>query len=932
MGQELSLPTPLHQASAEGNIEEVGSLIAAGEDVNVQNDNGLTPLMVACIRGQPQVIEMLVRKGNADTTKSDSIGRTALHYAAEVDLENQLEIVQLLLMLGCDRAAISNDNKMPVDVTSNSLIRDILIKGSYLKDEEMTGEFSLLYGMSVKGASAIRLYEGELVQGQRVGRGKCLYGNGATYSGEWANDKPEGFGVYHDASDNRYEGTWHAGVKHGEGVWIEASGNVYEELWTNGRMLAKVEVPLVSTMMRRLQNELDNAFPFADRMENLINCWVEKIQSTDEIYYDDRQWNILPKQLKSDGKTEPDEDDEYAVARARSKFSDLPHLTYFQSFLCSTILERLVVCFVRNPHRSCEAPLVSLLALCLANGEVIAQHIVGSLRRLAACTTPASALAKVLVRSQRDGEDVEGEGDGTGETKEGEGVGDEAEVGELTTGDVAVTGSEKAGGGGTQGFEEVDDDLRDAIVSTAGGASEEASTAGSIAAKAAWNAIVGCKRLSTEAGLSPKTAKKSADSKPDSCDTSREEAAAKSVSNQEPSTATAAATDDGTDASGASPDGPSNEAKASDTPQKGDAAPAVAPVVQAKVGEKARLAASKLGQAEKERRRFCIGDPAGQKGLDRQVTLVNVELSGLDEKRKRAKTMLETLSDVVQTKRSEAQAYLEKVDQKHKERHSNASKEEKERLERLWALEKSQEDILVEKKQLEEKLREVEEKLSAVRQQISSVQGEEHDAGVAAESRESEWMTNRGSLQEGMDAQDQQLQEIHYLMNCAQDVNGSVEASVSKILSEFNSVTVTYVRGVASVARAAEEDLRALHQRIKVCNKQLVDNQVKRKEFESLDMEDAARELEAAAAGIGRSIEKDRDMAREVMHTTSKTIALVDALVASKPEDADSSLIEALTEAQDCCEKASKAMLDIRQEVSPAPQDGICDDSNAASS
>jgi hypothetical protein len=71
------------------------------------------------------------------------------------------------------------------------------------------------------------IYEGELVDGKREGRGICLYSNSNLYEGEWRRDKEHGYGKLM-TSDRRqiiYEGEWERGKIQGNGTYYYGSSN-----------------------------------------------------------------------------------------------------------------------------------------------------------------------------------------------------------------------------------------------------------------------------------------------------------------------------------------------------------------------------------------------------------------------------------------------------------------------------------------------------------------------------------------------------------------------------------------------------------------------------------------------------------------------------------------------------------------------------------
>ena len=71
------------------------------------------------------------------------------------------------------------------------------------------------------------VYEGELLQGQRHGRGVCLYDNNLIYEGEWQFDKEHGHGQLCTGDRKRilYEGDWERGKIQGRGIYYYYNNN-----------------------------------------------------------------------------------------------------------------------------------------------------------------------------------------------------------------------------------------------------------------------------------------------------------------------------------------------------------------------------------------------------------------------------------------------------------------------------------------------------------------------------------------------------------------------------------------------------------------------------------------------------------------------------------------------------------------------------------
>jgi len=80
------------------------------------------------------------------------------------------------------------------------------------------------------------IYFGELNEaGLRHGYGEITYSNSDVYKGFWANDKPEGRGVYLWKDSGRYEGDFLEGKLHGHGKRVYHSGNEYTGSFAEGK-------------------------------------------------------------------------------------------------------------------------------------------------------------------------------------------------------------------------------------------------------------------------------------------------------------------------------------------------------------------------------------------------------------------------------------------------------------------------------------------------------------------------------------------------------------------------------------------------------------------------------------------------------------------------------------------------------------------------
>lgn len=82
--------------------EKMEDLIQSGAHINVQNEQGNTPLIIAVIHNRPKVVKTLLEMG-ADTSIKNNAGNTALDIAHDMGYQ---EIANMLLE--------SSYNQMPV--------------------------------------------------------------------------------------------------------------------------------------------------------------------------------------------------------------------------------------------------------------------------------------------------------------------------------------------------------------------------------------------------------------------------------------------------------------------------------------------------------------------------------------------------------------------------------------------------------------------------------------------------------------------------------------------------------------------------------------------------------------------------------------------------------------------------------------------------
>lgn len=107
--------TDIFAASGDGNLEAVRRHIAAGADINAAEPAaGGTPLIVATVTGQIEVVRFLIENG-ASLTVANNDGATALHTAA---FFAHPEVVRLLIDHGAEVNAKNIRGETPLDTVA----------------------------------------------------------------------------------------------------------------------------------------------------------------------------------------------------------------------------------------------------------------------------------------------------------------------------------------------------------------------------------------------------------------------------------------------------------------------------------------------------------------------------------------------------------------------------------------------------------------------------------------------------------------------------------------------------------------------------------------------------------------------------------------------------------------------------------------------
>lgn len=114
----------IHTATFMGNLDAVRQHINAGSDLNVKDQYGSTPLIIATTFGKTDVANSLIEAG-ADMNIASNEGATPLHTAA---FFCRTEIVRALLEKGADKTLKNNYGSTPIETVAGPFNE---VKGIY---------------------------------------------------------------------------------------------------------------------------------------------------------------------------------------------------------------------------------------------------------------------------------------------------------------------------------------------------------------------------------------------------------------------------------------------------------------------------------------------------------------------------------------------------------------------------------------------------------------------------------------------------------------------------------------------------------------------------------------------------------------------------------------------------------------------------------
>ncbi len=114
--------TPLMLAARQGNEQCAADLIRCGADIDRRNADGNNALWFACYGRSPAVMRLLITHG-VNTDNQNDNGATVLMYAAS---SGNLDAVQLLVQSGADQSLRNPDDFSALDLASTRPILQLL--------------------------------------------------------------------------------------------------------------------------------------------------------------------------------------------------------------------------------------------------------------------------------------------------------------------------------------------------------------------------------------------------------------------------------------------------------------------------------------------------------------------------------------------------------------------------------------------------------------------------------------------------------------------------------------------------------------------------------------------------------------------------------------------------------------------------------------
>ena len=131
------------------SARSIALLLQCNANPNIQDTDGLTPLAIACQRGNYFAVDRLLRADGIDIAVCDNQGSTPLHEACEYGSE---KIVELLLKKGAQILEADRDGVIPLHVACReghvAIVKLLFLHGYHMKE-------GLVKAEDIHGSSAL---------------------------------------------------------------------------------------------------------------------------------------------------------------------------------------------------------------------------------------------------------------------------------------------------------------------------------------------------------------------------------------------------------------------------------------------------------------------------------------------------------------------------------------------------------------------------------------------------------------------------------------------------------------------------------------------------------------------------------------------------------------------------------------------------------
>ncbi|XP_055483649.1 ankyrin repeat and SAM domain-containing protein 4B [Psammomys obesus] len=143
------MSTRYHQAASDSYLELLKE--ATKRDLNLSDEDGMTPTLLAAYHGNLEALEIICSRGG-DPDKCDIWGNTPLHYAAS---NGHTHCIAFLVNFGANIFALDNDLKSPLDAAASREQKEcvaLLDKAATIQNNENPKKVTRLKEQALKNA------------------------------------------------------------------------------------------------------------------------------------------------------------------------------------------------------------------------------------------------------------------------------------------------------------------------------------------------------------------------------------------------------------------------------------------------------------------------------------------------------------------------------------------------------------------------------------------------------------------------------------------------------------------------------------------------------------------------------------------------------------------------------------------------------------